>query len=110
MSAQCDPAKNTGIGKIHSTRKSQPDQPRIPVHAGDPPEVFEAEAKLLAAYSSEFALAVSDIVEKFPDPDDQAHAAKAFVAKIGSEIPDSTIEAAVKRLAASKFRLRGIDV
>jgi hypothetical protein len=84
---------------------------RAPVHGGDPPEVFEAEAKLLAAYSSAIALAVSAIVEKFPDhPNDQTLAAKAFVAKIGSEIPDSTIEAAVKRLAASKFRLRGIEV
>jgi hypothetical protein len=86
------------------------DQPRIPVHAGDPPEVFEAEAKLLAAYSGEFARVVSAIVEKFPDPDDQTRAAKAYAAKIGSEIPDSTIKAAVKRLAASKFRLRGIEV
>jgi hypothetical protein len=89
---------------------SQPDQPRIPVHAGDPPEVFEAEAKLLAAYRSAIVSDVSAIVEKFPDPDDQTHAAKAYVAKIGSEIPDSTIKAAVKRLAASKFRLRGIEV
>jgi hypothetical protein len=105
MSAQCDPAKNTGMEK--STRK---EQPRIPVHAGDPPEVFEAEAKPLAAYSSEIARDVSAIVEKFPDPDDQTCAAKAYVAKIGSEIPDSTIEVAVKRLAASKFRLRGIEV
>jgi hypothetical protein len=95
-----------------STRmvQTKPDQPRIPVHAGDPPEVFEAEAKLLVAYSSAIALAVSAIVEKFPDPDDQTLAAKAYVAKIGSEIPDSTIEAAVKRLAASKFRLCGIEV
>lgn len=88
----------------------EPDQTRTPIHAGDPPEVFEEEAKLLAAYSSEFARVVSAIVEKFPDPDDQAHAAKAYVAQIGSEIPDSTIKAAVKRLAASKFRLRGIQV
>lgn len=65
---------------------------------------------MLSAYSSAIALAVSDIVEKFRDPDDQTVAAKAYVARIGSEIPDSTIEAAVKRLAASKFRLRGIEV
>jgi hypothetical protein len=45
----CDPAKNTGMEK--STR----------IHAGDPPEVFEAEAKLLAAYSSAIARVVCDI-------------------------------------------------
>ena len=64
----------------------------------------------MTAYSSEFARVVSATVEKFPDPDDQTRAARAYVAKIGSEIPDSTIKAAVKRLAASKFRLRGIQV
>ncbi len=89
---------------------TKPDQSRIPVHAGDPPEVFDAEAKLLAAYSNEFARVVSAIVEKFPDTDEQTCAARAYVAKIGSDIPDSTIETAVKRLAASKFRLRGIKV
>jgi hypothetical protein len=98
MSAQCEPAKNTGMEKSRR------------IHAGSPLEVFEAEAKLLAAYRDAIATDIDDIMAKFSDPDLRTRAAKAYVVKIGSEIPDSTIEAAVKRLAASKFRLRGIEV
>lgn len=83
---------------------------RVPIHAGDPPEVFEAEAKLLAAYRDAIVADVDDMIEKFSDPDAQASGAKAYVARIGSEIPDATIRAAVKRLASSKFRQRGVDV
>jgi hypothetical protein len=87
-----------------------PVRPRIPIHAGDPAEVFELEAKLLAAYRDVIARDIDDIIAKFPDPDDRSRAAKAFVAKIAHNIPDTTIAAAVERLAASKFRLRGIQV
>jgi hypothetical protein len=83
---------------------------RAPVHAGDPPEVFEAEAKLLAAYRDAIATDIDDIMANFSDPDLQTSAATAYVAKIGSEIPDATIRSAVKRLASSKFRQRRIDV
>jgi hypothetical protein len=83
---------------------------RAPVHAGDPTEVFEAEAKLLAAYRDAIVADVDDIIEKFSDHDAQARAAKAYVARIGSAIPDATIGAAVKKLASSKFRQRGVDV
>jgi hypothetical protein len=83
---------------------------RVPIHAGDPPEVFELQAKLLAAYRDAIAADIDDITAKFPDPDLQIGAATAYVARIGSEIPDTTIRAAVKRLASSKFRQRGIHV
>ena len=83
---------------------------RIPVHAGDPPEVFELVAKLLADYRDKIVPVVDDIIQEFSDPDVRISAATAYVARIGSEIPDTTIRAAVKRLASSKFRQRGIDV
>jgi hypothetical protein len=83
---------------------------RAPVHAGDPPEVFEAVAKLLTEYRDVIVTDIDDITAKFSDPDLQTSAATAYVSKIGSEIPDATIRAAVKKLAASKFRQRGIDV
>jgi hypothetical protein len=84
--------------------------PRAPVHAADPPEVFETEAKLLAAYRDAIVSDIDDIMAKFSDADLQTSAATAYVAKIGSEISDATIRAAVKRLASSKFRQCGIDV
>lgn len=83
---------------------------RAPVHAGDPPEVFEVEAKLLAAYRDAIVTDIDGIMAKFSDPNLQTSAATAYVAKIGSEISDATIRAAVKKLASSKFRQRGIDV
>jgi hypothetical protein len=83
---------------------------RAPVHAGDPPEIFEAEVKLLAAYRDAIVADIDDIMAKFSDPDLQTSAATAYVAKIGSEIPDATIRAAVKKLASGKFRQRGIEV
>lgn len=83
---------------------------RTPVHATDPPEVFEAEARLLAAYRDAIVADIDDIMANFSDADLQTRAATAYVAKIGSEIPDATIRAAVKKLASSKFRQRGIDV
>jgi hypothetical protein len=65
---------------------------------------------LLAAYRDATVTVIDDIMAKFFDPDLQTSAATAYVAKIGSEIPDATIRAAVKMLASSKFRQRGIDV
>jgi hypothetical protein len=83
---------------------------RVPIHAGDPPEVFEAEAKLLAAYRDAILRDVDDIIAKFADPLQQACAAAAYIQKIGSGIPDATIKAAVEQLAYSKFWQRGVDV
>jgi hypothetical protein len=83
---------------------------RAPVHAGDPPEVFELVAKLLADYRDKIVPDVDDIIEKFSDPDARITSATAYVARIGSEIPDTTIRASVERLASSKFRQCGVDV
>lgn len=76
---------------------------RIPIHAGDPDEVFQLEAKLLAEYATAIERDVEDILEKFP-----GSTGTAYVEKIGEDIPDQTIRAAVKRLAASKFRQKGM--
>jgi len=84
------------------------EQPRRPIHADDPPEVFEAEAQLLAAYSNAIGQAVDEIIAEFPEPEYAAVAAKAYIDKIGENIPDQTIKAAVKKLATIKFKLRGI--
>jgi hypothetical protein len=83
---------------------------RLPVHAGDPPEVFEAVAKLLADYRDKIVPVIDDVIQEFSDPAARRAAATAYVARIGSEIPDTTIRAAVKKLALSKFRQRGVDV
>jgi hypothetical protein len=40
--------------------------PRRAIHAGDPPDVFELEAKLLAAYRERIEAVVGDILSKFP--------------------------------------------
>jgi hypothetical protein len=80
--------------------------PRRAIHAGDPPEVFVFEQKLLAGYSVCIGRAADDIAANFPDPDLSAAAASSFVAVVGSDIPDETLRAAVKRLAAVKFRRR----
>jgi len=84
------------------------DTPRVSIHAGDPPEVFEIEAKLLTEYSERIARDVDDILGKCPDPKEAQAEAAAYIAKIGENIQDDTIKAAVKRLATVKFRLRGI--
>jgi hypothetical protein len=76
-------------------------QPRVAVHASDPPEVFLLEAELLTRYRDIIESAVADISARFPEPES---AARAFIARIGSDIPDATIRAAVKRLATIKFR------
>ena len=79
--------------------------PRRAINAGDPPEVFEVEAQLLAAYSQRIESVVEDILAKFSDPDARKVAATAFIAKIGTNMPDDTILAAIKRLATvSPFR------
>jgi hypothetical protein len=76
---------------------------RIAIHAGDPPGIFEEEAKLLALYASAIERDVADILEKFP-----GSTGTAYIENIGENIPDETIKAAVKRLAASKFRQKGM--
>jgi|HubBroStandDraft_6_1064221.scaffolds.fasta_scaffold4234302_1 hypothetical protein len=82
--------------------------PRRAIHAGDPPEVFELEAKLLAAYRERIEAVVGDILSKFPDPDARKAAATAFIDNIGANMPDETIQAAIKKLATTKFRLCGV--
>jgi hypothetical protein len=81
---------------------------RIAIHASDPDEVFEAEARLLMQYATAIERDVADIVGRYADPDFQAAAARCYANKIAWNVPDSTIKAAVKRLAAVKFRLRGM--
>jgi hypothetical protein len=84
--------------------------PRRAIHAGDPPGVFEIEAELLAAYSEPIDAAVEDILSEFSYPDARELAATAFIANIGTDMPDETIRAALERLVTVKFRLRGIEV
>jgi hypothetical protein len=62
--------------------------------------------KFLADYGERIGRAADDIAAKFPDPDLSAAAAASFVAVVGSDIPDETLRAAVKRLAADKLQLR----
>lgn len=76
--------------------------------SGDASIVFETEAKLLAAYA--ILTDLDDIMSKLSDAELRIIATSAYVAQIGSEIPDATIRSAVKKLAASKFRQHGIDV
>ncbi len=75
---------------------------------GDAPVVFEMEAKLLAAYA--ILTDLDHIMAKLSDAELRIIATSTYVAQIGSEIPDATIRAAVKKLAASKFQQHGIDV
>jgi hypothetical protein len=102
--------RRTAERKLQAPRRFFLTTDRAPVHAGDPPEVFELVAKLLADYRDKIVPVVDDIIQEFSDPDRQTSAATAYIARIGSEIPDATIRAAVKKLASSKFRQRGIDV
>jgi hypothetical protein len=78
---------------------------RIAIHAGDPDEVFEVEARLLMQWANVIERDVADILVKFPGT-----TGTEYVEKIGENIPDETIKAAVKRLAASKFRQKGMVV
>jgi hypothetical protein len=82
--------------------------PRLAVHAGDPPEIFVLEQKLLATYSVRIGRVIDDIAANFPDPELSAAAASSFVAVVGSDIPEETIRGAVKKMAAHKARLRGV--
>jgi hypothetical protein len=78
---------------------------RIPIGPDDPDEVFVLQATLLAQYRELISQAADDIQAKYPG---SKAAAAAFIATIGVDIPDSTILAAVKRLATIKFRLLGM--
>jgi hypothetical protein len=66
--------------------------------------VNDPAQKVLANYGERIGRAADDIATNFPDPDLSAAAAKAFVAVVGSEIPDETLRTAVKRLAANNVR------
>jgi hypothetical protein len=81
---------------------------RQSIHSGDPDAVFIEEAKLLAVYSEQIDRDADDILARFPGPEKPIAAATAYIAKVGENIPDETIKSAVKKLAASKFRSRGM--
>ena len=83
---------------------------RLPIHAGDEAGVFEEEAKLLAYYSELIGRSAKKIIAQCGSGAEQRAAAEAFLGEVGSNIPDSTIQAAVRRLAALKFRALGVDV
>jgi hypothetical protein len=82
--------------------------PRSSIHAGDPEEVFVEEAKLLAFYNDHIERDADDILARFPGPEKPTAAATAYIAKLVEDVPDETIKSAVKRLATTKFRLRGM--
>jgi hypothetical protein len=84
------------------------DHRRLSIHARDRREVFAEEAKLLTMYGEQIARSVENIIAKYPEPEGSNAAATAYIAAIGSNIPDETIKAAVRRLAIVKFRLRGV--
>ena len=68
------------------------------------------EAELLTEWGEAIGRCVKDIAGQFPKPNSSTAAATAFIARIGNEIPDSTIKAAVKRLATVRFRIAGVEV
>jgi hypothetical protein len=84
------------------------EMPRQPVSSDDPIEVWAEVASLLSEYRDNINRDVEDILAKFPDPDASTVAATAYIGAIGENMPDVTIRAAIKKLAANKFRLRGM--
>jgi hypothetical protein len=48
---------------------------------------------------------VDEIIANYPNPEYAAAAAKAYIGKIGENISDETIKAAVKRLATIKLKI-----
>jgi hypothetical protein len=84
--------------------------PRLPIHAGDSDEVFEAEARLLMQYATLIERDAVDIVGRYSDPDFAKAAARGYASKIAWNVPDSTIKAAIERLAISKFRQAGVAI
>jgi hypothetical protein len=85
---------------------SNPTQ-RIPIHAGDPDEIFVLEAQLLMEWGAAIEKNVADILEKFPD---YASTWSTYIDTIGSNVPDEVIRAAIKRLAISKIRQAGVAI
>jgi hypothetical protein len=83
---------------------------RLPIHAADPPEVFAEEARLLAHYSEQIGSSAKKLIAQCSGPAEQRAAAEGYLAKIGSNIPDPIIRAAVRRLAALNFRKLGVNV
>lgn len=82
---------------------------RVPVHVDDNPAVFDEVAKLLASYSERIGCDVERIAAQCHTAAHLKVAATAYLAEIGSNIPDPGIKAAVKGLAAVKFKLRGVQ-
>jgi hypothetical protein len=74
----------------------------------DPLEILIEEAKLLDQFRVQTDLAADDILKKFPDLPHARAAATAFIARIGSNIPDYSIAAAVKNIAIVEFARRGV--
>jgi hypothetical protein len=74
------------------------------ISADDPIEVWAVGAAVLAAYSNVINRNVEDMLAEFPDADDFRRLAKAYINKLGENLPDETIRAALKKLAANKFR------
>ena len=84
---------------------------RRPVHPGDPDEVFVLEANLLAQYSEGIGRDVERIKAQCSGHAELQAAAAAYLAEIGSNIPEPIIRAAVRRLTALKFRTSaGLDL
>ena len=73
---------------------------RRPVHADDPDEVFVLEANLLAQYSESIGRDVAKIKAQCSAHAELQAAAAAYLAEIGSNIPDPIIRSAVRRLSA----------
>jgi hypothetical protein len=76
---------------------------RRPICAEDPEEIFQVEARLLADYATAIERDVLKIAAKFPGT-----TGTEYVEQIGENISDETLKAAVKKLAAVKFWLRGM--
>ncbi|SNB53960.1 hypothetical protein SAMN05414138_1029 [Rhodoplanes sp. JGI PP 4-B12] len=74
----------------------------------EPLDVLIEEARLLDLYREQIGEAIEDILRKSPNSLCSRAAATAFVARIGSNIPDHSIAAAVKSLAIIEFARRGL--
>lgn len=48
---------------------------------------------------------MDEIIANYPNPEYATAAAKAYIGKIGENISDETIKAAVKRLATIKLKI-----
>ena len=78
---------------------------RLPVHAGDPPAVFEIVADFLRWYSGRIERDVDKLAADCRTREELEAVAAGYVGAIGNNIPDQTIRAAVKRCARVKFQV-----